>query len=234
VTDTDTDTHPTSAESWQQIIRGAALDATLGEARRRYGTEHLPFNYRWEHVRAVVRLALRLAELTGADAEVVEAAAWLHDIRKRGRDDNHGVDGAADAREILAATDFPPAKIDAVADAISKHVGLVRDEPVEPLEAAVLWDADKLAKLGATAVVHFIGYRLSHREIDTEELLERLSDQPWQPAAVRSFHTAPARAAGEARLALFQSFWDHARREFHAADLRSAPRPDSPPDLPPA
>jgi uncharacterized protein len=214
-----TETQPTPAAGWRQIVQGAALDATLHEAQRRYGTEHLPFNYRWEHVRAVVRLALRLAELTGADPEIVEAAAWLHDIRKRGRDDNHGLDGAAAAREILAETDFPPAKIDAVADAISKHVGLIRDEPVEPLEAAVLWDADKLAKLGATAVIHFIGYRISHQEIDTEALVEHLSDQPWQPAAVESFHTAPARAAGRARLKLFQSFWDQARREHAGDDL---------------
>jgi uncharacterized protein len=214
-----TETHPSPAGGWRQIVQGAALDATLREAKSRYGTEQLSFNYRWEHVRAVVRLALRLAELTDADPEIVEAAAWLHDIRKRGRDDSHGVDGAAAARAILAETDFPPAKIDAVADAISKHVGLIRDEPVEPLEAAVLWDADKVAKLGATAVIHFIGHRISHEESDTMALIEQLSDQPWQPAAVESFHTAPARAAGRARLELFQSFWDHARREHDGNDL---------------
>jgi uncharacterized protein len=214
-----TGTESPPAAAWREIVQGAALDASLQEARRRYGTEQLPFNYRWEHVRAVVRLAMRLADLTGADAEIVEAAAWLHDIRKRGRDDNHGVNGAAAAREILAETDFPAGKIDAVADAIAQHVGLISHEPVEPLEAAVLWDADKLAKLGATAVIHFIGYRISHRAIDTEELMEQLSDQPWQPDAVRSFHTAPARAAGAARLATFQAFWEQARREYNGDDL---------------
>jgi uncharacterized protein len=214
---TKTESHP--AAGWREIVQGAALDATLQESGRRYGTEHLPFNYRWEHVRAVVRLAMRLARLTGADAEIVEAAAWLHDIRKRGRDDHHGVEGAAAARKILAETDFPAGKIDAVTDAIAQHVGLISHQPIEPLEAAILWDADKLAKLGATAVVHFIGYRISHSEIDTKELLDRLSDQPWQPAAVRSFHTAPARTAGAARLAAFQAFWEQARLEYDGDDL---------------
>ena len=32
------------------------------------------------HTKAVVKLALELAEKEGADKEVVEAAAWLHDI----------------------------------------------------------------------------------------------------------------------------------------------------------
>jgi uncharacterized protein len=214
-----TETAPTPTAGWRQAVQDAALDATLQEAERRYGTARLPFNYRWEHVRAVVRLALRLAELTGADPEIVEAAAWLHDIRKRGRDDDHGLHGAAAARELLAGTDFPPAKIEAVVDAIAQHVGLICEDPIEPLEAAVLWDADKLAKLGATAVIHFIGYRISHSELDTAELLEQLSHQPWQPAAVRSFHTAPARAAGRARLAAFQAFWHQAHLEYNADDL---------------
>jgi uncharacterized protein len=213
-----TETTPTPTAGWRQAVQDAALDATLQEAERRYGTARLPFNYRWEHVRAVVRLALRLAELTGADPEIVEAAAWLHDVRKRGRDDDHGTHGAAAAREILARTDFPAAKIEAVAGAIAQHVGLICEDPIEPLEAAVLWDADKLAKLGATAVVHFIGYRIAHSELDTEALLE-LAHQPWQPAAVRSFHTAPARAAGRARLEAFQAFWRQADLEYDADDL---------------
>ncbi len=128
----------TERPSWRQAIQTAAHQAALNEANLRYGTDELAFNYRWEHVQAVVRLANRLAELTGADWEVVEAAAWLHDIRKQGRDDEHGRLGAIAARQILTGTDFPPAKIQAVADAIFKHVGLFTHEPIEPLEAAVL------------------------------------------------------------------------------------------------
>ncbi len=181
--------------------------------------EQPPFNYRWEHVEAVVRLALRLADLTGADREIVEAAAWLHDIRKRGRDDDHGREGAIAARQILRETDFPPEKIEAVANAILKHVGLFTEEPVEPLEAAVLWDADKLSKLGATAVLHFVGYRVAGGKGTTRGLIERLSDQPWQPEAVRSFHTEPARAAGRRRLQAYQEFWKQISQEFDGDDL---------------
>ena len=215
----DSRPRPDTRPAWPEVVREAAHQATLEEAALRWGSEELPFIYRWEHVQAVVRLALRLAELTGADRETVEAAAWLHDIRKRGKDDNHGVEGAAAARLILARTDFPAAKIEAVADAIAKHVGLFTDDPVEPLEAAVLWDADKLSKLGATAVLHFIGHHIATGDSSTQALLAQPSHQPWQIETVRSFHTAPARAAGRIRLETFRAFWEQARLEMNGDDL---------------
>jgi uncharacterized protein len=208
-----------NAAAWRTTIQQVAHQETLTEAEIRWDTEQPPFNYRWEHVEVVVRLALRLAELTGADREIVEAAAWLHDIRKRGRDDDHGREGAIAARQILRETDFPPEKIEAVADAIVKHVGLYTEQPVEPLEAAVLWDADKLSKLGATAVLHFVGYRVAGGKGTTQGLIERLSDQPWQPEAVRSFHTEPARAAGRRRLQTYQEFWKQISQEIDGDDL---------------
>ena len=206
--------------AWRGAVQEVARRATLDEAELRWGTRELSFNYRWEHVQAVVRLAVRLAELTGADREIVEAAAWLHDTRKRGRDDDHGRDGAAAARQTLVGTDFPPNKIDAVADAIAKHVGLYTDEPVEPLEAAVLWDADKLSKLGATAVLHLSGYQIAGSRGTTEQLLARMTDQGWQPEAVRSFHTRPAQLAGQERWDTFRSFWEQLARELDGEDLQ--------------
>lgn len=205
--------------AWRQVARESAYQGTLKEARLRWGSDELPFNYRWEHIQAVVRLALRLAELTGADREIVEAAAWLHDIRKRGKEDDHAREGAAAARQLLAQTDFDPDKIDAVADAIAQHVGLFTQQPVEPLEAAVLWDADKLSKLGATAVLHLSGYQIMLGQGTTEALLEQLSTQSWQAAAVDSFHTAPARIAGRQRMEAFQAFWKQAARELESQDL---------------
>ncbi len=205
--------------SWREAARELAHQATLDEAERRWGRRELSYNYRWEHVQAVVQLALRLADLTGADREIVEAAAWLHDARKQGRDDDHGREGATTARQFLAGTDFPPNKIDAVSEAIVKHVGLSTEEPVEPLEAAVLWDADKLSKLGATAVLHFGGYQFTVKGRTTEQLLELMTDQGWQPAAVRSFHTRPAQLAGQKRWDAYQRFWKQLARELGGEDL---------------
>jgi uncharacterized protein len=203
---------------WREEIQSAARKAALVEDRERWGGDHPPFHYRWEHVQAVVRLALRLAEHTGADREVCEAAAWLHDVAKNGSLD-HGRDGATAARHILSGTDFPAEKVDLVADAIGKHVGLSHDEPVEPLEAAVLWDADKLSKLGATVVLHGVGYLLAKKVGETGQLIERLYDEEWAAGIVDNLNTVPARAAGQQRLEAYCAFCRQANREYEGDDL---------------
>jgi len=221
--------------TWREVVQSTALEAaiaeTVQEARSQAATtgfpewseSGIPFNYRWEHIQAVVRLAVRLADLTGADREIVEAAAWLHDVVK-GRSEDHAKDGAIAARRILAGTDFPSGKIDAVADAITKHRGLWVTEPVEPLEAAVLWDADKLSKLGATAVLHFVGGLVTYGRGTTAQILEELPGDgwikpAWQEDTVRSFHTAPARSAAHKRWETFRDFCQRATQEFDGEDL---------------
>ena len=205
---------------WRDAARAAMHDATLAELRGRYGTTDVSFNYRWEHVTTVVTLALRLAELTGADAESVEAAAWLHDVCKFTHGEQHPVAGAAFARDFLPTTDFPPQKVVAVAAAIAEHMGLWREEPLAVLEAQVLWDADKLAKIGLTAVFHWTGGALAGSRLHAlEALIRRARANDWQPRTVASMHTAPARHAAAARLAAFHTLYDALERELTGADL---------------
>src|SRR5581483_2061728 len=121
--------------AWLEVARAAAQRQAMAEARHLWGVRagaEPPFNYRLAHITSVVGIALELAAATGAAHEVVLAAAWLHDVSKafaEERGDGHGLRGAARARAILRRTDFPREKIDAVAHAISCHVGLFRDEP---------------------------------------------------------------------------------------------------------
>ena len=137
---------------WRQAVREAMKGAAEEESTQS-GVGKPNFNYRWEHVSAVVTLATKLARLVGADEEVVEAAAWLHDISKTDGE-SHAETGAAFARHFLIKTDFPPDKIQDVALVILDHIGLWRDSPLTNLESMVLWDADKLSKIGLTAAFH--------------------------------------------------------------------------------
>ena len=203
---------------WRKAVRTAAKEAAQIEDRKRSDGERVFFAYRWEHVQAVVRLALRLAEQTGADSDVCEAAAWLHDVAKPYSRD-HGRDGAHLARSILEGTNFPTAKVDRVADAIAKHVGFVHDEPVEPLEAAVLWDADKLSKLGATIVLHGLGYLLVEGKTTMEKLVRDLSVDSWGTDIADNLNTAPAQVAGRARLETYRAFCRNIFREWDGDDL---------------
>ena len=218
---------------WRAICQAEAERAAAREERTKWGVgedEPIPFRFRWEHVQQVAQTAIWLSQETGADPEIVEAAAWLHDVRKT--EPNHGLAGAEAAREILSATDFPPAKIEAVALAISQHVGLYRDSapqppilgekraaepgelppnlggqggahppPLEPLEAAVLWDADKLTKLGVQALAYYLsGPRrgpktLAERRQQAVEVTEGVLAR-----TVASMNTPPAQQLAAQRL----------------------------------
>lgn len=194
-----------SAHDWRRVCREAAYAQALDEEREAWNVVSdapVPFNYRWEHVSQVVGLALRLARATQADLEIVEAAAWLHDVRKE--EASHAQAGALAARAILASTDFPPDKIEAVADAIRQHAGLFRragDPPLQPIEAAVLWDADKLTKLGSQALM----VRWCSAYVRHMTLVERWRDSAQfaddvLPRTVASMNTGPAKTMAERRL----------------------------------
>lgn len=189
---------------WRTHCRKLAAAQAADEARRVWqlsAEATPPFNHRWEHVQEVVRLALLLADATGSDREITEAAAWLHDVCKG--EPKHAALGADAALRSLPQTDFPPAKMEAVAQAIRQHEGMTRPKnapPLQPLEAAILWDADKLTKLGVQALAfmlsaHYLaGLSLAERRRNCLEFV----DGPLI-RTVTSMNTAPARALAEER-----------------------------------
>jgi uncharacterized protein len=205
---------------WRVAARKAMREATQREAKRRHGNTDPSFNYRWEHVTTVVTLAVKLAGLTEADVEVVEAAAWLHDVRKDTKA-RHPAEGAKFARSLLADTDFPRKKIKRVARTIEDHMGLWREEPLTNLESMVLWDADKLAKIGLTAAFHWTGGELAGTKLrDMNDLIAKARSADWQKKTVASMHTKPARRAARARLKAYQKLWDTLEAELIGDDLR--------------
>ncbi|MEZ4590831.1 MAG: HD domain-containing protein [Chloroflexota bacterium] len=202
--------------------------ATEMEAKQRFGSAEPLFNYRWEHVTAVVTLALKLAELTGADTDVVEAAAWLHDIRKEAGP-KHPQEGAKFAHEILPKTDFPKEKIGHVARAIRSHMGLWRRKPLKDLESQVLWDADKLAKIGLTSLFHFMPVILMRGNgRTTQQIIDNArSNNKWLPKTVASMHTAPAQKAAKKRYKQFNKVLNRLEAELSGIDLLN-PADESP------
>jgi uncharacterized protein len=209
-----------SLTDWRKAVKKTMREATEREIVQRFGSmNNASFNYRWEHVKTVVTLAQQLANLTGADQDVVIAAAWLHDVRKDAKD-LHPQEGALFARAFLPATNFPPEKIERVAQAIEDHMGLWLDEPLANLESQVLWDADKLAKIGLTAVFHWTGFALAgNKPRDMHDLITRGRNAEWQEKTVASMHTTPARRAAQARLIAYNKLWDELETELEGKDL---------------
>ena len=210
---------------WRQACERALRERTEADAIQAWGfareTAEGPravFDYRYEHTLAVVRAARWLCPRCGADLDVVECAAWLHDVAKRlkqqkGRD-THAADASAAVAAILADTDFPPGKIPQVRQAIERHVGLRLSAPLQPLEAAALWDADKLSKIGAASLVHFACVAGAFRPVTTAEILRR--GQAWLSLAegiAASMNTGPAREEAARRLDFLRGHYAQLQRE---------------------
>ena len=105
-----------------------------------YGYE--PFS---DHFVPVHKYAKILAQKAGADVEIVEIAAWLHDIGSiiYGRKEHH-ITGARIAVEKLASLNYPPEKIQKVAYCIKCHRGSQKIKR-EILEAKILAEADAMS-----------------------------------------------------------------------------------------
>jgi len=144
-------------------------------------------HYRKEHTLTVVGLARTIADKTGADILICEVGAWFHDLGKcfnprlspeenLKRKKEHGLYGAEEAREFLTQKKADPDFIEEVYIAIKDHVGLTRKgrEPMTPLSAAVIWDADKLSKIGWSAWLHFLAYTCN-RKREEQSFLELLN-----------------------------------------------------------
>ncbi len=87
--------------------------------------------------------------------------------------------------------------------AIAQHEGLTRPvgaAPLEPLEAAVLWDADKVSKLGVSAIALVLsspqvgGQTLADRRLYVDDFARGVLAQ-----TVQSMNTAPGQALAERR-----------------------------------
>jgi uncharacterized protein len=115
----------------------------------------------FDHIERVYSLCETIGEKEGADLEILRAAALLHDARgshpELGQRENHHVDSAAFAQEILSQEGWPSSKISAVQHCILSH-RFRKDAPPETIEARVLFDADKLDVIGAIGVVRALAY----------------------------------------------------------------------------
>jgi hypothetical protein len=200
---------------------GAAADSGQAGWRdvvRQFAAQHFK-NPAWGYSHSVrdYKLANDLAKADHVmlDDDVLFAAAYLHDMaafapwdrEKEGVD--HADEGARVVDTVLKGTGFPPAKIDAVRNAIRTH--MFARTPVGP-EALYLHDADALDWLGAIGVARVVA------------LVDPNGGEPDGPKAVKMLEDnlaqVPSRVlspAGRKRVPLLQqelaAFLNDLRRE---------------------
>ena len=233
---------PTPNQAWQERVKHIAKEAALKEDRIRVGwnatDERTPaFAYRWEHVQQVVSYGRWLLTQIEADHDIVIAACWLHDVKKL--EPHHAKQGAQFVRQFLPTTNFPAAKINAVAFAIEQHEGLFRSAngkknkqdpfiaapPMQPIEAALLWDADKLSKVGPTALIHSYSAHLlslhkANKSITTQEFI--MNNRRWLnqfvPRIIASLNTSAAQKKAKQLHAPYDLFWQSAEQTMALLD----------------
>jgi len=161
------------------IVESSTRKAAINEWSEAAKAQKVPlYNYRLDHIEEVVVLAKYIAEGSDADIEVITLAAWLHDLAKPGiggiTAQHHGIASAELAEEILTQEIIEHKTIERVSDVIRKHVGLTLKKPLAPLEAQILWEADKILKLG---MVGFIQYVLNGIRITPDQSLHDIGEK---------------------------------------------------------
>ena len=115
------------------------------------------------HVYRVLDNARTIAEKTpGADMDILETAALLHDIGRPAQladpAKDHAVVGAEMAADFLSGLGCAPDFIAAVTHCIRAH-RFRKASPPETLEAKILFDADKLDVTGAVGIARTLLYQ---------------------------------------------------------------------------
>jgi len=160
------------------MVTNSTRKAAVDEWKNSANKQRLPlYDYRGDHVEQVVKLAKDIGSTTDANMEVVTLAAWFHDFAKPGLEGieirHHGIASAELAEDGLAQFGYDAKTITQVADAIRKHVGLKLEKPLEPIEAQVLWEADKILKLGLVGLLQYV---LNSVRIRPGQCLEDIAD----------------------------------------------------------
>ena len=96
------------------------------------------YNYDFwnDHIKYVVKNAIELAKKYGADIEIVELGALLHDIAmpsEFGPREEHNIYGAKIADELLTKLNYPQDRKESVKECILRHRGS-KDLPRNTIE----------------------------------------------------------------------------------------------------
>ncbi|EKE15702.1 MAG: hypothetical protein ACD_11C00110G0010 [uncultured bacterium] len=142
----------------------------------KYGFE--PYEF---HFVPTVKYAKVLARELQADKEIVEIAAWMHDIGSImiGRE-NHHITGAKIAEEKLKEFGYAEEKIARVKNCILRHRGSQKMES-ETLEEQILAEADALSNFDEIPGIFkaaFVYEKLSQK--DARESVLRKLENKWK------------------------------------------------------
>lgn len=139
-------------------MTSALVSRIAAEIRHRFADEGS--GHDWHHIERVWKLARRIAAAEGADREIVELAALVHDIADWKFHDGDDSVGPREAAKLLraegATDDVIAAVVDIVATISYKGAGVTT--AMRSLEGRCVQDADRLDALGAIGIARCFAY----------------------------------------------------------------------------
>ena len=120
-----------------------------------------------EHVKYVVKNAIRLANKYNADLEIVVLSALLHDIAvisEIGSREEHHINGSIIAEELLTKYNYPKDRIDRIKTCILKHSADINCQR-DTIEEEILADADALSHFDYIPGLFFVAYKRRNLDI---------------------------------------------------------------------
>lgn len=219
-----------------RVTRIAELEA---EVHRHLHSE--PSGHDHWHAFRVRDLGIRIAEAIGADSEVVQAAALLHDIGHETGRPEHAKRGADLATAILSGCGFPRDKVSAITACIEHHHWLPRragDPQVPSVEYQAFADADRLDALGAIGISRVFAFGGAHGRAIWDPEPNAAAQGPYGASSIQHFHdkllklpgdmyTEPGRRLAAARVAVLEEFLEAFRLQWDGKDFELAPATDA-------
>lgn len=140
------------------------------------------------HVQRVARMAVEIGREEGANTEIIEIAAILHDIfqnkerRSSSEGFRHEVEASKEASKILKELGFADETVSAVCHCIESHRKRARRIEPKTIEAKCLFDADKLDCIGAIGLVRSAFVSFDHgQEFFRDEDIEAYKRRNVRP-----------------------------------------------------
>ncbi|EKD56803.1 MAG: hypothetical protein ACD_58C00092G0017 [uncultured bacterium] len=149
---------------------------------KQFAKDHLD-DVRWVHTQQVVKMALEIARKEGANLEVVEISAWMHDTgtwQRKNVTMTHQIYSAKYAREIMEKIDYSQKTIDRVFKCIIEHSGPITDRTPgllkkenatwddiprpSSIESKCLYDADMTNLCGPFGLAKMLYFQASKKK----------------------------------------------------------------------
>lgn len=187
------------------------------------------------HAFRVRNLAVRIASITSADVEIVEATALMHDVGHESGRDNHVMRGATLAAGILSKCGFPETKIDPVVVCIEHHhwkPGRAGDPQRPTAEYQAFADADRLDALGAIGIARTFAFGGAHGRPIWNPEPEAVPQAPYGISSIHHFYeklfhlpgdmyTEPGRCLAALRVSVIKQFLETFYTEWESRDFES-------------